>query len=236
MPAAPKKKAPAKKAAVAKTPAKKVAPKKPAAPAKKPTVVAKKVTPPKPKLPQIWLHWCTPADHDRLTQFYLRELTACPAYIANPDLRAGMVNNPAEWSAKLQHAVLSTMQATFSPQLALKVALLLKRTKAKDPEILGMVRVGVNPNRSGTLLDLIVAEKHRRQGYGSLLFKGVFEQFQNVGCVEVNISVADGNEAGSAFLRKMGLRPYSVFWGVDVPPLEVRTVAREEVGGYHPTK
>jgi ribosomal protein S18 acetylase RimI-like enzyme len=145
-----------------------------------------------------------------------------------------MVNNPAEWSIKLQHAVLSTMQATFSPQLALKVALLLKRTKAKDPEILGMVRVGVNPNRSGTLLDLIVAEKHRRQGYGSLLFKGVFEQFQNVGCVEVNISVADGNEVGTAFLRKMGLRPYSVFWGTDVPPLEVRTVARGEVGGYHP--
>ena len=53
-----------------------------------------------------------------------------------------MVNTPAEWSAKLQHAVLSPMQATFSPQLALNVAMLLKRGKRLgDPsEILGMVQ------------------------------------------------------------------------------------------------
>lgn len=97
-----------------------------------------------------------------------------------------MVNTPAEWSAKLQHAVLPTMQATFSPQLALKVALLLKRGK----------RLGV---------------------------------------VEMNLSTSYENEDSKGFFRKLGLRPYAVFWAMDIapaPPQETKLVSRQEVGGF----
>lgn len=244
---APKAKAPAKQAQPKKpaAPAKKVAPVKKATPAPKKTSgpgnrpVPKRVklqsVPGEPKRGSIWLHWCEPADFDRMLHFYMDELLRTPDYIAHPDLCAGVKADPAAWKPKLLQAAITTLQETFTGREAIKAALLLRHEgPLKEATVLGMFRVKVNPNRSGTLLDLIVAEKHRRQGYGTLLVTGVIEQLQKLNCTEVNLSTSFNNDGAEGFFRKLGLRPYSVFWAKDLPPpppVETRLVSRQEVGG-----
>lgn len=239
----PVKKAPAKKKPTAKAPAKKVVAKKPAprkaAASATPTMPTAVKAPKRVKVlpePKVWLHWCTGADFDRMLSFYMDELMLTPTYIAHPDLRAGIINEPQVWRERLLSTAITTLQEGFSPKRNTQSALLLRERGAGEaPEILAMFRVEVSPQRRATLLDLLVAKRHRMRGYGKMLFQGVLDQLQRLGVVEMNLSTSYENEDSKGFFRKLGLRPYAVFWAMDIapaPPQETKLVSRQEVGGF----
>ena len=213
--------------------AKDAPPKKGPGPGKRPVPKRVKLRP----KPTIWLRWCTPSDFDQLRTFYFDSLMDSPEYIVHPELSAGVRTDPAGWRDRLMATVLRTLQEGFDPKRVVKAALLLReRHGAADPEVLGMFRVEVHPaTRTATILDLLVAKPHRRQGYGTMLANGILEQLQALNCIEVSLSVPYGNEEATQFFQRLGLRPYTVLWAKDIPPpppVEVRVVARQEVGGY----
>ncbi len=77
--------------------------------------------------------------------------------------------------------------------------------KQSNVELLGCV-----PTKSGTVLELIVAEKHRGKEIGKMLMNKIEEYFQQHGCKIILIEVFEPNNLAHKFYKKTGYNDRSI--------------------------
>jgi ribosomal protein S18 acetylase RimI-like enzyme len=72
-----------------------------------------------------------------------------------------------------------------------------------DSEIVGTAMAGYDGHR-GWVYYVAVSPRHRRQGVGTALMKGVEQKLASVGCPKLNLQVRASNEEVVAFYEKLG--------------------------------
>lgn len=64
------------------------------------------------------------------------------------------------------------------------------------------------PEDYGQIMDVAIAETHRRSGIGEKLVEELFRIFHERGIRRVEVGMSVSNESATAFWRKMGFVPY----------------------------
>lgn len=193
---------------------------------------------------ELDLRWTETKDFNALLDFYVTELVKYPDYIAHPELREGLKTEPAKWVPALKNSAVAYFSDTFAPNSNLRLAVLetqvkvngaKKGTKKKPaplPQIVAFVRIRTE-KRAATIVDILVAEHLRGQGWGSKLMAFVQQGLESEGIVEVNLSVSINNADGARFFVRNGYMPYASFFAkiLQPPPPKVhRAVATSGFG------
>jgi ribosomal protein S18 acetylase RimI-like enzyme len=58
----------------------------------------------------------------------------------------------------------------------------------------------------GWIYSVAVAESHRRRGLGSQLVHHAEKMLTQLGCLKINLQIAEGNESVAAFYETLGYR------------------------------
>ena len=74
----------------------------------------------------------------------------------------------------------------------------------------------VEPKKIGTVYDLLVTKKYRRQGVGEQLFKEALAWFQNNKIKHIELNVGARNNPGIQFWRKFGFGDYKIRMRLDL--------------------
>lgn len=178
------------------------------------------------------LRWTTGKDFDQLLDFYVTELVKCPDYIAHPELRDGVKNEPEKWMAQLKAAAIGYFTDTFNPKSGMRVAVLeVPEVNGKRPskkaqaeakrKIIAFLRLRLTPP-SGTLMDILVAETHRNKGLGSQLVQFTNQGMASEGIREINLSVSVQNADAARFFVRNEYMPYATFFAKALTPPEPR--------------
>lgn len=187
---------------------------------------------------ELDLRWATPTDYNKLLDFYVTELVKYPDYIAHPELREGIKRAPENWMPHLKTEAAKYFTETFDPKTGITLALLetqvkvngakkgSKKTPPKLPQVVAFVRIRKD-RQAATILDILVAEHLRNQGWGSQLLGFIQKHMEESGVVEVNLSVSVQNADGARFFVRNGYMPYATFFakGLTPPPPRVHRIA-----------
>lgn len=74
---------------------------------------------------------------------------------------------------------------------------------SEDRSPVGTVMSGYDGHR-GWIYSLAVSPELRRKGLGSQLMKHAMDALEALGCVKVNLQIAEGNEEVESFYKKLG--------------------------------
>lgn len=72
-----------------------------------------------------------------------------------------------------------------------------------DSDVIGTAMAGYDGHR-GWVYYVAVSPRHRRQGVGTALMKGVEQRLVRMGCPKLNLQVRASNDEVVAFYRKLG--------------------------------
>ena len=80
-----------------------------------------------------------------------------------------------------------------------------------ENEIIGMVSLlysisTVLGGKVAILEDMIIKQKYRKSGYGTILFKEAMEYAKNVGCLRITLLTDRGNEVAQKFYESFGFK------------------------------
>lgn len=192
---------------------------------------------------ELDLRWTTTKDFNALLDFYVTELVKYPDYIAHPDLRDGLKTEPAKWIPELKNSAIAYFTETFDSKMNIRLAVLETQVKVNGakkgskkkppaiPQIVAFVRIRTD-RRAATILDILVAEHLRGQGWGSKLMAFVQEGLTSEGIVEVNLSVSINNADGARFFVRNGYMPYASFFAKMLQPPPPRVHRVGTASGY----
>lgn len=178
---------------------------------------------------ELDLRWATPTDYNKLLDFYVTELVKYPDYIAHPELREGIKRAPENWMPHLKTEAAKYFTETFDPKHGIRLAVLETQVKINGskrgskkaapqlPQIVAFVRIRVD-RQAATIMDILVAEHLRGQGWGSQLLTFTQQHLETLGVIEVNLSVSVQNADGARFFVRNGYMPYAAFYAKALTP------------------
>jgi ribosomal protein S18 acetylase RimI-like enzyme len=75
----------------------------------------------------------------------------------------------------------------------------------EEMKVVGTIMAGYDGHR-GWIYSVAVAESHRRRGFGSQLVHHAEKMLTQLGCLKINLQIAEGNESVAAFYETLGYR------------------------------
>jgi ribosomal-protein-alanine acetyltransferase len=93
----------------------------------------------------------------------------------------------------------------------------------KGHEIVGYIS-GRTAGSEGEVLNLVVRDRHRREGVGRVLVKALLQVFGRAGVVQVFLEVRESNGRGAAFYQKLGFQQIGRREGYYSIPVEAALV------------
>lgn len=197
---------------------------------------------------ELDLRWAAPPDFNKLMDFYVTELVKYPDYIAHPELREGLKRAPDNWIGNLRTEAAKYFTESFDAKFGIKIAVLETQVKVNGarkgskkqapqlPQIVAFVRVRID-RKAATILDILVAEHLRGKGWGSQLLQFTQSFFEQLGVLEVNLSVSVQNADGARFFVRNGYMPYAAFYAkaLTPPPPRVHRIAQTSGFGAQDT-